>query len=114
MRVEDVQIQISFEFKLVCNLQNGLKIKRGFSNFLEHFGPNPSLDPVGLLPRAAHMALPASTWPCQPTGFLLDLIHSTNPNRHRTRYQPVTELISKSNWFLWNLHDLKPTRRLKC
>jgi hypothetical protein len=40
MRVEVVKIQIWFEFKLVCNLQKGLKIDKGFSIFLRRIGPN--------------------------------------------------------------------------
>jgi hypothetical protein len=57
VRVEVIEIQIWFEFKLVCNLQKGLKIKREFSNILNQFGPNPSLGPTGLLPRVAWSAL---------------------------------------------------------
>jgi hypothetical protein len=34
VRVEVVEIQIWFEFKLVCNLQKGLKIYKGFYIFL--------------------------------------------------------------------------------
>jgi hypothetical protein len=34
VRVEVNEIQIWFEFKLVCNLQKGLKIYKGFSIFL--------------------------------------------------------------------------------
>jgi hypothetical protein len=49
VRVEVVEIQIWFEFKLVCNLQKGLKIYKGFSIFLSHIGLNsrsrPSLPP---------------------------------------------------------------------
>jgi hypothetical protein len=33
VRVEVDEIQIWFEFKLVCNLQKGLKIYKGFSIF---------------------------------------------------------------------------------
>jgi hypothetical protein len=33
VRVEVVKIQIWFEFKLVCNLQKGLKIYKGFFYF---------------------------------------------------------------------------------
>jgi hypothetical protein len=60
VRVEVVEIQIWFEFKLICSLQKGLKIKREFSNFLDQFGPNPSLSLAGLLPCAAYMAQLAS------------------------------------------------------
>jgi hypothetical protein len=49
VRVEVVEIQIWFEFKLVCNLQKGLKIYKGFSIFLRHIGLNswswPNLPP---------------------------------------------------------------------
>jgi hypothetical protein len=58
--VEVVKIQIWFEFKLVCNLQKGLKIKREFSNFLDQFGANPSLDPASILLHVAHTAQLAS------------------------------------------------------
>jgi hypothetical protein len=61
VRVEVVEIQIWFEFKLICNLQKGLKIKREFSNFLDQFGPNPTLSLAGLLSCAACMAQLAST-----------------------------------------------------
>jgi hypothetical protein len=40
VRVEVTEIQIWFEFKLVCNLQKGLKIYKGFSIFLRRIGPN--------------------------------------------------------------------------
>jgi hypothetical protein len=33
VRVEVTEIQIWFEYKLVCNLQKGLKIYKGFSIF---------------------------------------------------------------------------------
>jgi hypothetical protein len=52
VRVGVVKTQIMFEFKLVCNLQKDLKIKREFSNILDQFGPNLSLDLACLLPRA--------------------------------------------------------------
>jgi hypothetical protein len=51
-RVEVIEIQIWFEFKLVCNLQKGLKIYKGFSIFLWRVGPNPGLGPADLLPHA--------------------------------------------------------------
>jgi hypothetical protein len=60
VRVEVIKIQIWFEFKLVCNLQKGLKIKRDFSYFLDQFGSNPSLGPAGHLPRVACTAQLAS------------------------------------------------------
>jgi hypothetical protein len=50
---EVVEIQICFEFKLVCNLQKGLKIYKEFSIFLRRIGPNPGLDLAGLLSCAA-------------------------------------------------------------
>jgi hypothetical protein len=63
VRVEVVEIQICFEFKLVCNLQKGLKIYKEFSIFLRHIGSNPGLDLVGLLSRADH------EWPsARPSG----------------------------------------------
>jgi hypothetical protein len=40
VRVEVAEIQIWFEFKLVYNLQKGLKIYKGFSIFLRHIGQN--------------------------------------------------------------------------
>jgi hypothetical protein len=38
VRVEVVEIQIWFEFKLICNLQKGLKNYKEFSNFLGNMG----------------------------------------------------------------------------
>jgi hypothetical protein len=46
VRVEVVEIQIWVEFKLVCNLQKGLKIYKGFSIFLRRIGLNPGLGPA--------------------------------------------------------------------
>jgi hypothetical protein len=60
VRVEVVEIQIWFEFKLVCNLQKGLKIYRGFSNFLGYIGPNLVPGLAGLLPRMDRSAQLAS------------------------------------------------------
>jgi hypothetical protein len=40
VRVEVVKIQIWLAFKLVCNLQKGLKIYKGFSIFLRCIGLN--------------------------------------------------------------------------
>jgi hypothetical protein len=54
VRVEVVEIQIWVEFKLVCNLQKGLKIYKGFSIFLRRIGLNPGLGPAGLLSRTVH------------------------------------------------------------
>jgi hypothetical protein len=61
VRVEVVEIQIWFAFKLVCNLQKGLKFYKGFSIFLRHIGPNPGLGPTGLLSRAVREW--PSMWP---------------------------------------------------
>jgi hypothetical protein len=44
--VEVVEIQIWFELKLVCNLQKGMKIHKGFSIFLRRIALNPSLGPT--------------------------------------------------------------------
>jgi hypothetical protein len=60
VRIEVIKIQIWFEFKLVCNLQKGLKIYKGFSIFLRRIGPNPSIGPASLLPRANRSAQLAS------------------------------------------------------
>jgi hypothetical protein len=61
VRVEVIEIQIWFEFKLVCNLQKGLKIYKGFSVFLRRIGLNsqswPSLPPPTRGPRG-----PAVFW----------------------------------------------------
>jgi hypothetical protein len=61
VRVEVTKIQIWFEFKLVYNLQKGLKIYKGFSIFLRRIGPNPGLGPAGLLPCVDRSAQLAST-----------------------------------------------------
>jgi hypothetical protein len=45
VRVEGVEIQIWFEFKLVCNLQKGLKIYKGFPIFLRRIGLNSRSQP---------------------------------------------------------------------
>jgi hypothetical protein len=56
VRVEVIEIQIWFEFKLVCNLQKGLKIYKLFSIFLRCIGPNsqsrPSLPPTARGPAS--------------------------------------------------------------
>jgi hypothetical protein len=72
-RVEVIEVQIWFECKLVCNLQKGLKICKGFSIFLRRIGPNPGLGPAGLLLRvdpttqlasvASPAALPGGPYP---------------------------------------------------
>jgi hypothetical protein len=57
VRVEVVKIQIWFELKLVCNLQKGLTIYKGFSIFLRCIGPNsrspPSRSTLTCGPRPA-------------------------------------------------------------
>jgi hypothetical protein len=64
VRVEVVKIQILFEFKLVCNIQKGLKIYKGFSIFLRCIGPNSrswtSRHPLIRGPRMAHRV---TEWP---------------------------------------------------
>jgi hypothetical protein len=85
VRVEVIEIQIWLEFKLVCNLKKGLKIKREISNFLDQFGPNPSLSSAGLLLRVAQLASaggPASLSGAPP----LDITH---PPR-LARSDPIT------------------------
>jgi hypothetical protein len=59
-RVEVIEVQICLKFKLVCNLQKGLKFYKGFSIFLTRIGSNPGLGPVGLLPSADPTAQLAS------------------------------------------------------
>jgi hypothetical protein len=59
VRVEVVKIQIWFEFKLVYNLQKGLKIYKGFSILLRRIGLNSQSRP-GLLPPARGPHNPAS------------------------------------------------------
>jgi hypothetical protein len=55
VRVEVIKIQIWFEFKLVYNLQKGLKIYKVFSIFLRRIGLNslsrPSVPPPAHGPR---------------------------------------------------------------
>jgi hypothetical protein len=69
VRVEVVQIQIWFEFKLVCNLQKGLKIYKGFPIFLRRIGPNsrsrPSQPPLS---RGSWMAQRAADGPASLAG----------------------------------------------
>jgi hypothetical protein len=60
MPVKVVKIQIWFEFKLIYNLQKGLKIYKGFSIFLRRTELNPALDPADLLPRVDRSAQLAS------------------------------------------------------
>jgi hypothetical protein len=72
VRVEVVEIQIWFEFKLVCNLQKGLKTYKRFSIFLRHIGPNsrsrPSLPPpvCGPCGPASRRHSPAVCQACTP------------------------------------------------
>jgi hypothetical protein len=42
VRVEVIEIQISFEFKFVCNLENSFEKEKGFSNFLRLLGRIPA------------------------------------------------------------------------
>jgi hypothetical protein len=69
VRVEVVEIQIWFEFKLVCNLQNDLKIYKRFSILLRRIGPifrsRPSRPPLA---RGLRMAQRAAERPGQPRG----------------------------------------------
>jgi hypothetical protein len=60
VRVEVIEIQIWLRFKLVCNLQKGLKIYKGFYILLRHIGPNPRSRPN--LP-------PPARGPLQPIGL---------------------------------------------
>jgi hypothetical protein len=68
VRVEVVEIQIWFEFKIVCNLQKGLKIYKGFSIFLRRIGLNsrsrPSWHPLARGPRTAQCAAERPSHPC--------------------------------------------------
>jgi hypothetical protein len=52
VRVEVAKIQIWFEYKLVCNLQKGLKFYKGFSIFLRRIGPNSWSRPSKPVPTA--------------------------------------------------------------
>jgi hypothetical protein len=57
VRVEVVKIQIYFEFKLVCNLQKGLKNYKRFSNFLGNMGwipADPAWPSFPLVARSLH------------------------------------------------------------
>jgi hypothetical protein len=68
-RVEVVEIQIWFEFKLLCNLQKGLKIYKGFSIFLRRIGSNSLSRPSWLpLTRGLQTAQRVAEWPGQPHG----------------------------------------------
>jgi hypothetical protein len=57
VRVEVVEIQIWFEFKLICNLQKGLKNYKGFSNFLGNMGRIPALAQLSF----------SHVWPARPS-----------------------------------------------
>jgi hypothetical protein len=99
VRVELIEIQIWLEFKLVCNLQNGLKIYKGFSIFLRRIGPNsqsrPSRPPLARGPQTVqrvvkrpgqpHGRAPISRSPIQPVKRESDPI-SLEPNPTQTRY----------------------------
>jgi hypothetical protein len=87
VRVEVIEIQIWFEFKLVCNLQKGLKIYNGFSIFLRRIGPIPGLGPTGLLSRAvrkwpsARLSGPASLAGVHPSRVAQSDPLRVNPTR---------------------------------
>jgi hypothetical protein len=88
VRVEVDEIQIWFEFKLVCNLQKGLKIYKGFSIFLRCIGPNfrswpsrppPARGPIGPAsqrrrPSQPSGRAPISRSPIRPDNAEFDLI----------------------------------------
>jgi hypothetical protein len=74
VRVEVIEIQIWIEFKLVCNLQKGLKFYIGFSIFLRHIGLNPGLGTAGLLSHAVRERPKA-----QPSGSAK--LAGTHPSR---------------------------------
>jgi hypothetical protein len=67
VQIEVVEIQIWFEFKLVCNLQKDLKIYKWFSIFVRRIGPNPDLGLAGLLSRTVHEW--PSAWPSGPASL---------------------------------------------
>jgi hypothetical protein len=104
VRVEVIKIQIWLEFKLVCNLQNGLKFYKGFSIFLRRIGPNsrsrPSRPPLARGPQTVQRAVerpgqphghaPISRSPIQPVKRLSDPI-SLEPNPN-----PLPYLLSHS------------------
>jgi hypothetical protein len=81
-RVEVVEIQIRFEFKLVYNLQKGLKIIKDFLFSKGVLGRIPGLGPAGLLSRAVRER--AST---QPSG--LASLMSAHPS-HVARSDPLS------------------------
>jgi hypothetical protein len=89
VRVEVIEIQIWFEFKLVCNLQKGLKIYNGFSIFLRRIGPIPGLGPTGLLSRASQMAQCATERPGQPSGRAPISCSPIRPDKSWTRPKPI-------------------------
>jgi hypothetical protein len=51
LRVEVTEIQIWFEYKLVCNLQKGLEIYKRFSIFPSLMGQNP----LAAQPASSHV-----------------------------------------------------------
>jgi hypothetical protein len=80
MRVEVVEIQIWFEFKLVCNLQKDLNIDKGFSIFLRCIGTNSRSRPS--LPPPAH-------GPCGPA-ICWARTHAAEGSRpNNTEFDPI-------------------------
>jgi hypothetical protein len=73
VRVELVKIQIWFEFKLVCNLQKGSKIYKGFSIFLRRIGPNSRWRPSQPSPaRGLHGLAVCRACTCEAKGIQPD------------------------------------------
>jgi hypothetical protein len=69
VRVEVSKIQIWFEFKLVCNLQKGLKLYKGFSIFLRRTGLNSRSQPSRPPPACGPIGPASQRWrPSQPHG----------------------------------------------
>jgi hypothetical protein len=62
VRVEVSKIQIWFEFKLVCNLQKGLKLYKGFSIFLRRTGLNSSSRTRPDRPSKLALAAQPASW----------------------------------------------------
>jgi hypothetical protein len=87
VRVEVIEIQILFKFKLVCSLQKGLKFYKGISIFLRHIGLNPTLGPAGLLSCAvrerpsAWLSSLASLASAHPSSAARSNPLSVNPSR---------------------------------
>jgi hypothetical protein len=74
--LEIVEIQIWFEFKLVCNLQKGLKIYKGFSIFPSLMGRNPRM---ARLAQQASAGGPASVAGAHPSHAAWSDPLSVNP-----------------------------------